>query len=180
MPKLETERLYLRPIEKGDLDSLAEIFSDPDVMHYLPAGAPISHDRANVALARWLEHWKKHGYGFWAVLHKLERRMIGYCGLVHLEDGPEIELAYGFHKLYWGQGFATEAGRACLWYGFQKLGLKRIVGITALGNRASQRVLTKLGLQFEKEAIFYNMTCRYYAIEQSPAIKLSPVKEHTS
>lgn len=179
MSQLETARLYLRPIEADDLDSLAEIFSDPDVMHYLPAGAPISHERANVALARWLEHWKKHGYGFWAALHKLERQMIGYCGLVHLEDGPEVELAYGFRKLYWGQGFATEAGRACLWYGFQKLGLRRIVGITALGNRASQRVLTKLGLKFEKEAFFYNMTCRYYCIEQGHASKVSPAVPRT-
>lgn len=166
MSHLETERLILRPIEAGDLDDLAEIFSDPDVMHYLPAGEPISRERADVALARWLEHWKRHGYGFWAVLHKPERHMIGYCGLVHLEDGPEVELAYGFRKHFWGQGLATEAGRACLWYGFQKLGMKRIVGITALGNRASQRVLAKLGLQYEKEGHYYNMTCRYFSIEQ--------------
>ncbi len=171
MSHMETERLILRPIEAGDLDNLAEIFSDPDVMHYLPAGEPISRERADVALARWLEHWKRHGYGFWAALHKPERHMIGYCGLVHLEDGPEVELAYGFRKPFWGQGLATEAGRACLWYGFQKLGMKRIVGITAVGNRASQRVLAKLGLQYEKEGHFYNMTCRYFSIEQGHPAK---------
>lgn len=174
MSQMETERLFLRPIEAGDLDSLAEIFSDPDVMHYLPAGGPISRERAHVVLARWLEHWKKYGYGFWTVLHKPDRGMIGYCGLVHLEDGPEVELAYGLRKFFWGQGLATEAGRACLYYGFQKLGLKRIVGITALGNRASARVLAKLGLQYEKEAFFYNMTCRYFSIEQGYPLKTTP------
>ena len=61
MSHLETERLILRPIEAGDLDNLAEIFSDPDVMHYLPAGEPISRERADVALARWRDRWVTWG-----------------------------------------------------------------------------------------------------------------------
>lgn len=166
MPELETARLYLRPFEPGDLDALALMFADPEVMRFLPAGQGISRERTQAALSRYIESWETNGYGLYAVIEKSSSTLIGHCGLSQLDHTDEIELAYGLRRASWGKGYATEAARACLRFGFEELNLDRIVGIVVPENIASQRILEKLGMQYIREAEYYNLQVRYYELSR--------------
>ena len=173
MPNLETARLILRPFVQSDLDALAEMFADPKVMRYLPAGQGISRERPQVALTRYIENWEAHGHGLNAVITKTNQKLIGHCGLEPLNNTKEIELSYGFAQSHWGQGFATEASRACIVFGFDILGLEQIVAIVVPENTASQRVLEKLGMHYIQDASYYHLNVRYYRLtkaeyQQSP------------
>ncbi len=167
MPELETTRLILRPFVQGDLDALAEMFADPEVMRYLPAGQGISRQRTQAALSRYIDSWKTRGYGLRAVLDKDSHQLIGHCGLDQLEHTEEIELAYGFARDFWGQGYATEAANACLAEAFNELELERVVAIVVPENTRSCRVLEKLGMQYLGDASYYNLNVRYYCLTKS-------------
>lgn len=167
MPTLETARLILRPFVQSDLAALAEIFADHRVMRYLPAGQGISRERTQAALSRYIESWEPRGHGLNAVIEKANQRLIGHCGLVQLDYTDEIELAYGFAHSHWGQGYATEAARACVGFGFEMLKLGQIVAIVVPANTASQRVLEKLGMQYVRDASFYNLNVRYYRLTRA-------------
>jgi RimJ/RimL family protein N-acetyltransferase len=100
-----------------------------------------------------LAHWAEHGFGLWMLRERSTRAMIGRAVLRHLEvDGiDEVETGYGFLPEFWGRGLATEVTRACLALGRDQLGLRSIVAITLPANTASQRVLLKAGLAYERE-----------------------------
>jgi RimJ/RimL family protein N-acetyltransferase len=164
MHEIETARLRLRMFREDDVDELADIFGDPLVMKYLPGGQPRAREDTALGLTRTIEGFKKRGFGLWAATHKEEGGLVGYCGLIFLDETPEVELLYGFARKYWGAGYATEAARACRRYGFEQLGLERIVAITRPQNIASQRVLEKIGMSFEKAARYYDNDVNYYSI----------------
>jgi ribosomal-protein-alanine N-acetyltransferase len=167
MLMLETERLRLRQFTLADIDDYhRQLFSDPDVTKSLPFGKPISREETEALLAWRLEHWKRHGFGLWAVIYKQKGELIGQCGLQYLENTPEVELAYAIAKPYWGKGLTTEAVKTTLKYGFETIGLERIVAITGHTNLASQRVMTKSGLKYEKDAHYYGHDVVYYAISR--------------
>ena len=125
MTVLETARLILRPFDAGDAPAHAALYADPDVTRYLPGG-PFPPDavpaRSERSLTRFAEHWRKHGWGVWAVVDKATAGLIGQCGLNHLPDGSDVELLYALSRPSWGRGLATEAGRAALEHGFGSIG----------------------------------------------------------
>ena len=83
------------------------------------------------------------------------REVIGHCGLQRLEDGDEVEVGYYLGRSAWGQGYATEAARASLAYGFDECGLSSIVAVVRHENAASRHVLEKLGMRAERDGVFY-------------------------
>jgi RimJ/RimL family protein N-acetyltransferase len=87
---------------------------------------------------------------------------IGWCGLKARPEMNEIDLGYRFKKSSWGNGYATEAARACIHYGFEKLGLPRIVGRALPPNQASIRVLEKCGMQYVGEQIVEGLLHKTY------------------
>ena len=95
--------------------------------------------------------FEQHGFGQWTLWRGDEEGPIGFCGVRFIEDSPEIELLYGLAPAHWGQGLATEASRGVLAYGFQTLGLERILARADEANRASIRVMQRLGMSFERE-----------------------------
>ena len=120
---LVTERLRLRPATLEDLDAWLAISRDAEEAWF---GAPSStpdHTRAN--LQRQVAHQNLHGFSLWTVELRRSGEVVGATGLTHLEDGPEIELGYRFRKEHWGVGYATEAARASIAFGFEELGLDR-------------------------------------------------------
>ncbi len=141
--ELTTDRLVLRTPTFDDVPAWHAIYLDAEEVWY---GAPRSSLEENRAkLERQIQHHEEHGYGMWSV--ELSGETIGSAGLQHLEGGPEVEVGYRFLKQYWGQGYATEAARASIAYGFNEVGLDRIVAVALESNTASRRVLEKCGLR---------------------------------
>ncbi|HEX8069809.1 MAG TPA: GNAT family N-acetyltransferase [Pyrinomonadaceae bacterium] len=167
MPEIETARLRLRPFVAADLDDLARLCADPEVMRYigLEAGRTLTRAETQYVLDTIITFWRTHGYGRWAVLLKTTGRLIGLCGLRQLDGEPE--LMYAFEQASWGQGLAAEAARASLRYGFEEVGLERIVAVTRHANAASQRVLVKIGMRYEGEARPYGVETLGYALTRA-------------
>lgn len=162
MPQIETERLILRMFRPDDLDELAALFSDPDVVRHVGDGKPVSREVSERALQSIVKHWQTHGYGRWAVVDKHSRKFIGFGGLRSLFGTPEV--VYHLAKKHWGKGLATELARAALRFGFEDRGFYRIVAITKPANKASIHVLEKLGLQFEMNTIYYDIEVVQYQL----------------
>lgn len=166
IPDIETARLRFRRFTPDDLDDLARIFSDPEVVKFLGDGKPPTKHETIPHLHNFIErYWEEQRFGRWALIHKEDDKLIGYCGL-RLLDEVHPELVYVLARDYWGKGLATEAARAGLRYGFEELKLEEIVAATRPENIASQHVMKKLGLKYEKRAFFYGIDCAYYSISR--------------
>ena len=137
-------------------------------MKMLPAGAPIPRQAFDQRIATLMvDHWTRHGFGPWVVIHQADQACIGHCGLKYWPESSDVEVFYALDKRYWGQGLATEGARASLRYGFETLQLERIIAAARLENRASRRVLEKLGMTYEGDMPFGPLTVARYVIERS-------------
>ncbi len=149
---LETERLLLRTWRLDDAPKLFEICGDAEVMKYLGTGKPYETIEQADEFLRWAEDYQtENGFCRWAVVLKENQGIIGSCGFARPHGMEEIELGYLLAKKSWGKGFATEATKACLQYGFERLKFNETIAITDLENVASQKVLEKIG--FTKRGI---------------------------
>lgn len=171
LPDIETARLRLRRFTLDDLDTFASICIDPDVMKYIGAGNPVSREELEPTyLSGYIEYWRKHGFGRFAVIHKERDELIGYCGLrvfsysglMLFDDTPEI--VFLLKKAFWGKGLATEAARACLKYGFEHLKFALIVGMTRSENISARRVLERIGMKYENDVRYMDLDCIVYTI----------------
>jgi len=151
MPEIRTKRLRLRMPGPDDVDVLAAILGDAEVMSFLgiEAGTTLSRAETKTTVEKMIEFWERKGFGRWAVIEKESGNIIGLCGLRLLEDVPE--LFYLFARSSWGKGFATEAAHATLRYGFEQMGLPRIVAVIRPANVDSINVVKKIGMRFDKE-----------------------------
>ena len=143
--RLTTERLVLRPPAPDDLPVWHAIYLDAEEVWY---GAPRSSlDENREKLTRQIAHFEQHGFGMCAVDLAASGETIGAAGLQHLEGGPEVEVGCRFLKERWGRGYATESAQASIDFGFDEVGLERIVAVALETNIASRRVLEKCGLR---------------------------------
>lgn len=150
---LETSRLLLRHFVMTDLDHLFMFYSDPDVVKYIP-DAPRTYEETKEEL-----EWFMNGHpnfpelGLWGTIYKETGQFIGRCGLLPwtIDGQQEVEVAFALSKEYWGQGLGTEVAQALVQYGFETLGLSRLICLIEPQNQASINVATKLGMKFEKE-----------------------------
>jgi RimJ/RimL family protein N-acetyltransferase len=146
-PPLTTERLELRRFTAADLEPLLAVFGDAAVMRHVGAERrPLRRSQVSALLSRTAADWSEHGFGLLAVTERETGRLIGEAGLQHLEEGPDIEIGYTLARGAWGRGYATEAARAILRWGFAGLRLHRIVAVADPANAASLRVVEKLGM----------------------------------
>jgi RimJ/RimL family protein N-acetyltransferase len=166
----ETRRVLLRCFHVADLDAMAAVFGDPEVMRFGPG--PQSREWVQGWLRGCLEdYYHKWGFGLWAVVGKADRRVIGYCGLTRFDDidgRPEIEIGYRLAREFWGRGLATEAAGAVRDHALGVLVLPRLVAIIDAQNEASLRVATKIGLRYEKTVLFRANPRQLYAIHAMP------------
>lgn len=170
MPELETDRLILRMFSQADLDDLAQIYADPDVMRYL-SGHPLTREESAGWLKYFISGWELYGFGWWALVLKESKELIGHCGLQFIHVTPEVEVTYGLAKQYWRNGLASEATRACLRYGFEELKLDRIYALADPGNTGSHRVMERVGMKYDKTEYYkddlYEGDLIYYAISRA-------------
>lgn len=162
----DASRIFLRCFHVADLDAMTAVFGDAEVMRF--GRGPQSRAWVQGWLRGCLEdYYQKWGFGLWAVVHKAERRVIGYCGLMRFDDidgQPEIELGYRLTRGFWGRGLATEAAGAVRDHAFGVLGLPRLISLIDPRNTASLRVAEKTGLRYEKDVNFREWSCKLYAL----------------
>jgi len=162
---LETTRLYLRNFINEDKEIIAEMYSDIDTMRFIGTGITFTPEQSMKSTDKWNEYEIKHGFSNWAVVQKKDDKFIGKCGLNWLPGNSDIEISYILDKPYWGKGYATEIAGETLKYGFEKLGLKRITALVYPQNESSISVLNKIGMKYEKEIEFWNITFQFYSAE---------------
>ena len=167
IPTIKTPRLVLRPFSMEDVDPLYQILHEEDILRYFPNPNPPQRERVGQLIFNQLKHWRERKLGWWAVEPRFKKQLIGWCGLQFLPETEETEVGFLISKVFRGQGFTTEAAEVSLLYGFEKLGLRRIVGIAHPENMASQRVLEKLGMSFTAKTRYFGMDCYRYSIERS-------------
>jgi RimJ/RimL family protein N-acetyltransferase len=148
---LETQRLLLRPFTETDVEELARIYADPEVTRFMGEGRPL--DRAGTwrAVAGYIGHLAMRGYGVLAVVERSTGRLLGRSGPWYPEGWPGLEVGWVIDRARWGEGFATEAGRASLDHCFDVLGAHEVISLIQPGNIASVRVAEKLGARPERQ-----------------------------
>lgn len=153
MKILETRRLILRRQAPDDLESLWAIYSDPEVIQYIP-DAPRTYEEAKEELEWFMNGHPQHPeLGLWATIDKETGTFIGRCGLLPwtIDQREEVEVAYLLARAYWGRGLGTEAAQAIVGYAFEQLHLSRLVCLIEPENQASLKVAQKIGMTLEKE-----------------------------
>ena len=165
---IETERVLLRKFTLDDVDDAWEMNRDPEVRKYLLGEGEPTRDQVRKLIEQnTLGDYEKYGYGRLAVIHKADNRFIGFTGLKYMPDLDEVDVGYRLCRDYWNQGLATEATRPTIEYGFRELNLDRIIAMALPGNKASIRVMQKLGLTFWKNVIEEGVEAVCYKIEIS-------------
>ena len=158
-----TQHLKLRIFNKTDFPALFKILTEPGIAKYYPRITPPDEASIRQSIEHNLHNWQEFGYTKWAVILRTTNQLIGRCGLDLLTDTNEIELGYVLGHNYWGKGYATEAARASLDYGFNQLKLKEIIGLTHPENHTSQRVLLKAGMKFRGDFEYSGLPCKKYS-----------------
>ena len=160
---LETERLYLREIGPEDAENAYLLNLDPEVIRYTGDDPFGSVEEARIFLENY-DHYRKYGFGRWAVIRKSDDEFLGWCGLKYTPELDEYDIGFRLFRCYWNRGYATEAAKACLQLGFAQFGMQQIVGRAMSQNHASIRVLGKIGLKFkstftfdQEEGVVYSM-----------------------
>ncbi len=153
VPILETERLFLRELTINDAETVYLLNLDKDVIKYTGDNSFDSVESARQFLTNY-DHYKKYGFGRWAVINKPDNEFLGWCGLKYSIDSDEHDIGFRFFKRFWNKGFATESAKACIDLGFNKYSMSTIVGRAMKDNISSIRVLEKIGLTFHKSFDF--------------------------
>ncbi len=150
IPEIRTERLVLRGWTDADRQPYAAINADPLVMELI--GPLQSRTETDAHIDRMVEDWAQHGFGLWCA--ELDGACIGFTGLTTPGFRSGVEVGWRLASAEWGNGYATEAARAALEFGFDELGLDEIVSFTYIANRRSRRVMDKLGMTRDPAADF--------------------------
>jgi len=165
-PWLETLRLELRDFVAADFDELYRLDHDPRVMKYISNGKPMARDAVAGALGRILRYPSLYpDLGAWRATRRDTGAFIGWFCLKYAGKSADVEVGYRLIPEAWGRGFATEGAQALVDYGFDDLDLDRVIGVTHPGNKASQRVLMKAGLEDAGWGRYYDRRLRLFVAE---------------
>ncbi len=174
---LKTDRLIIREFTAEDLNALASLLGNEQVMEF-SIGGPLSWQQTKEYLEqRILPHYAHHGFGLWAVVY--EGQVIGYAGLITQQiDGEKlIELGYRLLPEYWGKGLASEAAGAIAQYAFDQLNLEQIISIVEEKNVRSVSVAKRLGMHHWKDADFHGKIAQIYCLHRVSVEHFDPIWE---
>jgi RimJ/RimL family protein N-acetyltransferase len=156
---IETERLLLEPLDESRLEDFVALTSDPDTMRYWRLGGAFMRDVAERNFAGSLARLQEHGFGRRWIVARANRAGLGFTDTKHFGQScddvspEEVEIGWMLTPSVWGQGYATEAGRAVRDEAFERLELQSIVAVHHPENAASGRVMEKLGMAFERDVV---------------------------
>ena len=173
MTELRGPRVVLRAWRDEDLDPFAALNADPAVMEFLPG--PLSREASAQMIARMRSAIDERGWGFWAV--DLGGRCIGFTGITYprfeAHFTPCVEIGWRLAREAWGHGYATEAARLALDYGFGALALPEIVAFTTVANRRSRRVMERLRMRCRPEDDFDHPSLPGHPLQRHVLYRLS-------
>jgi RimJ/RimL family protein N-acetyltransferase len=154
VPVFRTERLEAREMSLADLDFIASLLADPEVMRFYPKRC--SREEARGWIERQLKRYEAHGHGLWLILDRATREPVGQVGLLvqRVDDREEPEVGYLIHRPFWRRGYATEAALATRDHAFHVLGLPYVISLIRPENLPSQRVARRLGMAPDRTTTF--------------------------
>ena len=165
---IETERLSFRKYTMDDVDFYASLWGNSDVVRYIGAGIPKTLPEAKAHLQERILPIYKDGIGLFAMIYKPENKLIGHAGIIPQDvlGDTEMEIGYWLLPEYWGKGLAKEAAQAFRDYGFNELGLERMISLINPNNPASIFVARKNGMLYENTVHFLTSTALVYSIQK--------------
>lgn len=173
---IETERLVLREITDADFAEVASMLQDPEVMYAWEQ--PFSAAEVWDWIAKNQQRYRNEGYSYFLVSDKVSNTVVGLAGplIEKIENEAFIGIAYIFKRKYWGNGYAVEAGRACLTYAFEHLQADKVIAQIRPSNQRSRQVAKRLGMieigSFEKQYQGKVMPHLIYALTQEQYEKM--------
>lgn len=164
---VETERLLLRSWLPEDAEPLDEIYRRPEYLETMPPA------KADEQIAMWSRRWEEDGFSQWAACDRKGGRLIGRIGLIRHHDWPlasdPVEVGWVLHRDWWGQGLATEGGRASIGAWLQYLPDERLYSFTVPTNRRSRAVMERLGLTYRGATMWRGLEHVWYALDRAEA-----------
>jgi len=162
--QLATARLQLRPADAGDFDYYHDLMTDPEVMKYIgiEQGKIPTNDEIRTIVSGAVTAWNIRGFGRWSVFDRETNDFVGFCGF--RAEGGVPELITVVHERFWGEGYAREAARAVLDYGFSELGFKVVCAFTRPAHERARLLLDKLGAEFLGYVDFHGVEGAAYRI----------------
>jgi ribosomal-protein-alanine N-acetyltransferase len=157
-PMLQTDRLILRQLTMEDIDFVFEHFHDPNVTQYLMDEPPVADYAQAQAIIEFYQAPEGKMHNRWGIVRRADNRLIGTCGYHKWMPAYfHAEIGYDLSPDCWGQGYMSEAMRAAIQNGFERMGLKRIGAVVYIHNDRSIKLLQKLG--FKQEGLLRDYHC---------------------
>jgi RimJ/RimL family protein N-acetyltransferase len=176
IPTLETERLRLRGIRGSDFENYAALYADPEVTRLIASGETWDRGRSWRHMAFAVGHWHLEGFGPWVAEEKASGEFLGVIGFWEPAAWPGFELAYHLARRHWGQGYATEAGKAALAHAFLVWQRNHVISLINPKNLPSIRVAERIGERLEgridhfgRQMLLYGLDRATYLAEVAPA-----------
>lgn len=163
---IETDRLLLRPLSLEDVEAMAPMYADPEVMAFI--GGVKTREETVERITLIMSLFSDQGFGLLGVVEKSSGSLLGRAGLIvqQVEGAREVELAYGLKREAWGQGYATEAITAVRTWGFRRLPEPRFVSLVHAANLRSVRVAERLGARHDRDVDYQGQCVRLYVHER--------------
>jgi RimJ/RimL family protein N-acetyltransferase len=167
IPTLRTERLVLRAMRLADLDAVAAMSADAEVMRYIGPGDTLDRNGAWRSMAGLNGHWSLHGVGMWGIERASDGAFIGRAGLIDPPFWPDLELGWLLARDAWGHGYAREAAGAALAWTRRELAPQRLVSYIRPGNERSVKVALALGATLEGDGDLLGLPVQVYVHAQA-------------
>jgi RimJ/RimL family protein N-acetyltransferase len=172
--RIETERLILRPLASSDLQEVLALYREPAVIEFLGPASPAG---ARERLARCERGWREHGHDHLAMIERSSGGFLGRVGLRHWPQFGETEVGWAMFGDAQGRGYATEAARACLTWGFANFPLPYITAMIRPDNSRSLRVAQRLGMRAIRDDVLYGSPVIVFAAQRAQWTASTPDPE---
>jgi RimJ/RimL family protein N-acetyltransferase len=167
IPTLETQRLILRGFRETDVDALTGIAADPIVRPFLTDGSLPLREACWRQIALWVGHWAIRGFGMWAVEERDSGTFVGRIGLWQPEGWPGTEAGWLLGREWWGRGYAMEAARASMDWGFNHLDVPELLSLILPDNQPSIAVAERIGERYRGQVPFRGGSTGLWAITRA-------------
>ncbi|WP_281646896.1 GNAT family N-acetyltransferase [Parendozoicomonas sp. Alg238-R29] len=167
IPQIETDRLILRGLREEDFPAYAQWCTNPKFMKHIGPQKPISREDAWRSMAMVVGHWPLRGFGFWALEEKATGELVGRAGLFEPEGWPGTEVGWGLDPNHWGKGYATEAAKAAVKWGFENTDNDELISLISPDNHPSIKVSERIGQTFSRNFNFHGNEISIYSLSRS-------------